>query len=92
MLWFSIWFLVILKLPIVYLGYVIWWAVKDPPEPSTGPAFGGQQGGDGGGGGVPGQERRRLPRRPLPGRRPGPHGAPARRPLPLRVRERVAAK
>ena len=31
MLWFTIFFLVILKIPAAYLGYVIWWAVKDPP-------------------------------------------------------------
>jgi hypothetical protein len=91
MLWFSIWFMLILKIPIVYLAYVIWWAVKDPPEPSTGPWLGAAEPGDGGGG-VPGPERRRLPRHPLPGRRPGPHGTPVRRPLPQRVRERVAAK
>jgi len=35
MLWFTIFFLVILKIPAAYLGYVIWWAVKDPPEPGT---------------------------------------------------------
>ena len=91
MLWFSIWFMLILKLPIVYLAYVIWWAVKDPPEPSPGPWLSAAEPGDGGGG-VPGPERRRLPRHPLPGRRPGPHGTPVRRPLPQRVRERVAAK
>jgi hypothetical protein len=91
MLWFSIWFLVILKIPIAYLAYVIWWAVKDPPAPATGPAFGGSESGDGGGG-VPGQTRRRLPRRPLPGRRPGPHGTPVRRPVPAHARERVVAR
>ena len=32
MLWFTIFFLVILKIPAAYLGYVIWWAVKDPPN------------------------------------------------------------
>ena len=53
MLWFSIWFLLILKLPAAYLAYMIWWAVKDPPAPSSGPALGGADSGDGGGGGTP---------------------------------------
>jgi hypothetical protein len=88
MLWFSIWFLVILKIPIAYLAYVIWWAVKDPPAPAGGPALGGAGSGDGGG--IGGPDRRRLPRRPVTGRRPGPHGAPTRRPVPVRARERVA--
>ena len=89
MLWFSIWFLVILKIPIAYLGYVIWWAVKDPPMPSTGPGNGRiESGDDGGGTGGPGLTRR--PRKPIPGRRPGPHGVPARRPQPSPLRERIA--
>lgn len=88
MLWFSIWFLVILKIPIVYLGYVIWWAVKDPPEPSVGPGYGSVQA-DGGGGGVGGIGHRRLPRKPIPGRHPGPHGTPERRPTPVYARERT---
>jgi hypothetical protein len=91
MVWFTIWFLVILKIPVAYLAYVIWWAVKDPPAPSTGPGFG-QSTSDDDGGGVGGPGRRRLPRRPVPGRRPGPHGSPRRRPVPLRVRERVAKR
>ncbi|HEY3070944.1 MAG TPA: hypothetical protein VGJ34_11585 [Gaiellaceae bacterium] len=88
MLWFTIWFLVILKIPAVYLGYVIWWAVKDPPEPSTGPAQGSAGSSDGGGVGGPGRHRRSPT--PIPGRRPGPHGVPVRRPVPVRARERVA--
>jgi hypothetical protein len=87
MLWFSIWFLVILKIPIVYLGYVIWWAVKDPPEPFAGPEYRCSQTGNGGGG-VGDVDRRRRPHKPIPGRRPGPHGAPARRPAPAYARER----
>jgi hypothetical protein len=73
MLWFSIWFLVILKLPIAYLAYVIWWAVKDPPAEPAGTA------GDGLGGGGVEPPRRRGPRAPIAGRRPGPHGSPQRR-------------
>ncbi|MEO8290751.1 MAG: hypothetical protein ABI649_07115 [Gaiellaceae bacterium] len=79
MLWFTIFFLVILKIPAVYLGCVIWWAVKDPPEPGSGPAYQPPLQGDGGGG-SPLRPLRRH--KPIPGRRPGPHGSPARRPLP----------
>jgi hypothetical protein len=91
MLWFSIWFLVILKIPIAYLGYVIWWAVKDPPEPSAGPNYGSAASSGNGGGGAGGAPTRRLPPRPIPGRRPGPHGSPARRPVPVHARERTRA-
>jgi hypothetical protein len=90
MLWFSIWFLVILKIPIAYLGYVIWWAVKDPPEPTSGPAYG-RAGSEDGGGGVGGLGRRRPASGPIPGRRPGPHGVPSRRPRPVRACLRTRA-
>jgi hypothetical protein len=73
MVWFTVFFMVILKIPALYLAYVIWWAVKDPPAPETL------------GGGYAGSNRRpwRPPaRKPSPGRRPGPHGAPLRRPTP----------
>jgi hypothetical protein len=71
--------LVILKLPVVYLCLVVWWAVKAVPEPLEGSRLPARPG--------PGGDpwRRRPPRRP----RPGPHGAPvrsyARRPAPRRV-------
>lgn len=73
-LWFSLWFLVILKIPILYLGYVMWWAVKDPPEPG----FGGASKGIEGTGGGPSWEGNR--RRRVPSRQRGPHGSPVRRP------------
>ena len=84
-LWLTIWFMVILKIPAIYLAYVIWWAVKDPPAPETG-------GGNGFGGGI-GPSRRPPARKPAPGRRPGPHGAPVRRPAdaPVRVRAKRLA-
>lgn len=74
MLWLVIWFMVILKIPALYLAYVIWWSVKEPPPAEAdGPPWG-----TGGGGIDP--PRRRGPRLPVPGRRPGPHGMPERRP------------
>jgi hypothetical protein len=73
MLWLTIWFMVILKIPILYLAYVIWWAVKDPPE-----AYAGGPSHDALGEGPPGWQR--DPRRGRRGPRNGPHGSPARRP------------
>jgi hypothetical protein len=76
--WTAIWFLVVLKLPVLYLAWVIWWAVKDPPDADL--ELGGEgQPGEDGGGWLPGRRRPRLrPRR-------GPHGGPVRRPLRARV-------
>lgn len=90
MLWLTIWFMVILKIPIAYLAYVIWWAVKDPPQPGLGPAMGGldEDGRDGGGFGP----RRSARRARVPGRRPGPHGSPARRPVPGFARARARSR
>jgi hypothetical protein len=81
MLWFTIFFLVILKIPAAYLGYVIWWAVKDPPEAGTDPTYDRISPADGQDGG-PGW-RPPSGRKPIPGRRPGPHGSPLRRPEPV---------
>jgi hypothetical protein len=69
MLWLAIWMTVILKIPALYLAYVLWWAVKDPPEAETGSA------GDGLYGGGMEPPRVRGPRTPVAGRRPGPHGS-----------------
>jgi hypothetical protein len=81
MLWFTIFFLVILKIPAAYLGYVIWWAVKDPPEAGMDPAhdrISPAAPEDGGAGWRPPSGRSSIP-----GRRPGPHGSPLRRPAPV---------
>ena len=70
MLWFVLFFLVVLKIPVLYLAYLIWWAVKDPPRPGTGL----EDALDGFGGGSDwGRGPRRRPRG-------GPHGSPLRRP------------
>jgi hypothetical protein len=80
MLWFTIFFLVILKIPAAYLGYVIWWAVKDPPEPGSDSVYVRVPASDEDGGGT--AWRRPRDRDSAPGRRPGPHGSPVRRPEP----------
>jgi hypothetical protein len=77
LLWFTLFFLVILKIPVAYLAYVIWWAVKDPPDPAEG--FAGEGLPEGGSGGRGSDRDRRRPR--LPSRRRGPHGSPPRRPV-----------
>jgi hypothetical protein len=33
MVWESIFMLVVLKIPVVYLGLVVWWAIKAEPKP-----------------------------------------------------------
>jgi hypothetical protein len=76
-LWFYVWFFLILKIPAAYLAYVIWWAVKDPPEAQGGEAAAGGADEDQGGG--PGW--RRAPGRRRGRRDRGPHGVPARRPV-----------
>jgi hypothetical protein len=73
MLWLAIWMTVILKIPALYLAYVIWWAVKDPPEAAAGTSGEGLQGG-----GIE-PPRRHGPHAPGCGRRPGPHGSRRRR-------------
>ncbi len=70
-LWVTIWFLVVLKIPVLYLAWVIWWSVKDQPGADA------DEDSDGGGG-TPFDR----PPRPWPfrGRHDGPHGSPVRRP------------
>jgi hypothetical protein len=71
--WEAIFFLLILKIPIVYLCCVVWWAVRAEPRPEEGAAVHAQLGGD-----PPPREgwryRLKHPRRP----HPGPHGSPRR--------------
>ena len=80
-----IFLMIVLKLPIFGLLYIVWWAVKSPPEPE--PVTD-----EDGGTKKPLAPRPRHPhpRAPLPRNpRRGPHGAPALAPPP-RVRPVVA--
>ncbi len=61
--------MVILKIPIVYLWGVVYYAIKADPRPETGADVTAQLGPE------DGPEHRRRRTRPL---RPGPHGGPAR--------------
>jgi hypothetical protein len=71
--WELVFMMLILKIPIVYLCWVVYWAVKSEPKPPLEPALATVR--------APGNPRlrppkpgRRSPRRP----RGGPHGAPCR--------------
>ena len=68
LVWEIVFVLVILKLPVAYVCWVIWWAVKSEPEL-------GVEGDGGGGQSWTAWHRRRPPRN---GPRNGPHGAPTR--------------
>jgi len=72
MVWEAIFLLVILKIPIVYLCCIVYWAIKAEPRPEEGAALQPVA--------VepdprPGWSRRRRVLRPLRG---GPHGGPSR--------------
>lgn len=74
MVWEAIFFLLVLKIPLVYLCWVLWWAIRaqpNPPEPEGALVL------------APVEPDPRpgwlfLHRRFRP-RRPGPHGSPVRR-------------
>lgn len=70
-MWELIFLMLILKIPIVYLCWIVYWAVKAEPQPEEGDGALVRVPPDGG---PPNRPRRR--RRPAPTR---PHGGPARR-------------
>lgn len=75
--WELIFLMVLMKLPIVYLAAVVWWAVRAEPRPEEGAAITVAAGPR-----APSPERSYDPR-PFRGRvprQPRPHGGPARRP------------
>jgi hypothetical protein len=70
----------ILKIPILMLLGIVWWAIKSETEPTT----------DDGDGGIRRHRDRPFPRWPKPRAR-GPHGAPLP-PAPARVRTRAVSR
>lgn len=80
MTWGFIWLMFVLKIPIVALLGIVWWAVKAEPEPAS----------DGGDGGIHREPERPFPRWPRPRRR-GPHGAPLPS-APPRVRTKAISR
>ena len=76
--WAFFYMFVILKIPVLMALWLVWWSVKQEPQPDEG-------GGDGGNDrAAPGHPR---PRRPRPPRR-GPHAGPGPA-APKRVRARA---
>lgn len=69
-IWEIVFLMVILKIPIVYLCTVVYYAIKAEPKPEEGAAVTARTGPDDSG---PGRGRRRSRIRP-----PRPHGGPAR--------------
>jgi hypothetical protein len=79
--WTFVYLMLILKIPIVALLWIVWWAIHSAPETES------EKSTDEGGGS---KTRRRHPRKPLPRHpRRGPHGDPLPLPPP-RVRTVVA--
>jgi hypothetical protein len=78
--WGFVWLMFVLKIPIVMLLGIVWWAVKSEPVPSSGE----------GDGGIRRHPDRPFPRWPRPRMR-GPHGAPLP-PAPQRVRTQAIAR
>jgi hypothetical protein len=76
--WGFVWLMLVLKIPIVMLLGIVWWAVKAEPETDQEPRDDG------------GSKRRPHPHRPFPrSPRRGPHGDPMP-PAPPRTRTVVA--
>lgn len=77
MLWYLLFFAVALKIPTLWLVWVVWWAIKSKPDHEIGESSGGY-GSPGptedGPWWKPGGRSSRL------AHRQGPHGAPVRRP------------
>jgi hypothetical protein len=71
--WELIFLMVVMKIPILYLCWVVWWAIKAEPRPEEGAAVTARLGSDGPYDGF--RRRRRRPDRPRPSR---PHGSPTR--------------
>ena len=63
--WGIVWLAVALKVPIIALLYLVWWAIKDPPEQVTGED-----------GGSPDRDPLHPRDRPPHPPRRGPHGPP----------------
>jgi hypothetical protein len=68
-IWEIVFLMLVLKIPIAYLCWIVWWAIKSEPKPQDGAPVTAAIGPQDGPGGL-----RRRPR----GLRPRPHGGPSR--------------
>jgi hypothetical protein len=68
--WEIVFLIVILKIPIVYLCLVIWWAIRAKPRPEEGAAVTARLGDEPEPPSRPNRRRARPPLRPRPGGRP----------------------
>jgi hypothetical protein len=78
--WGFVWLMFVLKIPIVMLLCLVWWAIKAENDPAA----------DEGDGGIRRDPERPFPRWPKPRQR-GPHGA-SLPPAPPRMRKRAVAR
>ena len=83
--WEAVFMLVVLKIPIVYLCLVVWWAIRAEPRPLEGAALVPAEPDPGAGPHCAFGRRGIRPRR----FRPGPHGGPVRRPARTALRARA---
>jgi len=67
-LWEIVFMVVILKIPVAYVGWIVWWAIKAEPEPGV----------EGGTEGIPLRPWRRRPPASGPSERRFSRGTPSR--------------
>ena len=89
MLWYVLFFAIALKIPTVWLCWIVWWAIKAKPDHETGGTSGGHGRPDAGGDEPDPSWWRPGGRATRRSRRDGPHGTPARRPTPAPTRPGV---
>ena len=86
--WEAVFMLVVLKIPIVYLCLVVWWAIRAEPRPLEGAALVAVEPDPDAGPARSFWRRAIRPRR----LRPGPHGGPVRRPARAALGARAVKK
>jgi hypothetical protein len=77
MIWHLLFFFVALKIPTLWLAWIVWWAIKSKPDHETGASSGGD--GSAGTDGPQPNSWRPGGRSARLSHRRGPHGAPLRR-------------